>query len=230
VYQPTVTLRELVGTMDDAAMRGPSALPDWTRGHVVSHLARNADGLLNLLIWARTGVEHPMYASRADRDADINEGAQRMRQVQQEDLGAACDRFAGAAERLSDSAWAASVGPHRHGRELTAYEVPWLRLVEVLVHLVDLNVGVDFDQAAALAGEHTGTVFDYVLRGYAGRSDVPSVRLDITLPSGEARSWTLGDVAERTVGGSAGSMLAWLTGRTAGEGLVGDVPALPAWM
>ena len=41
-------------------VREPSLLPGWTRGHVLTHVARNADGLRNLLIWARTGTEIPM--------------------------------------------------------------------------------------------------------------------------------------------------------------------------
>ncbi len=36
--------------------REPSPLPGWSRGHVRTHIARNADGLRNLLIWARTGA------------------------------------------------------------------------------------------------------------------------------------------------------------------------------
>src|SRR5688500_14161714 len=70
-------LLQAVTELGDAAVRGASGLPGWSRGHLLTHLARNADALLNLVIWARTGVEHPMYASRADRDADIEEGANR---------------------------------------------------------------------------------------------------------------------------------------------------------
>jgi maleylpyruvate isomerase len=49
--------------LGDAQAREPSLLPGWTRGHVLSHIARNADGMVNLLNWARTGTETPMYAS-----------------------------------------------------------------------------------------------------------------------------------------------------------------------
>src|SRR5256885_15091039 len=55
----------------------PSLLPGWTRGHVLTHVARNGDGLGNLLRWARTGTETPMYASREARRADIEAGAGR---------------------------------------------------------------------------------------------------------------------------------------------------------
>jgi maleylpyruvate isomerase len=33
----------------------PSALPGWSRAHVLTHVARNADAMINLLTWARTG-------------------------------------------------------------------------------------------------------------------------------------------------------------------------------
>ena len=49
-------------------MAGPSLLPGWSRGHVLTHLARNADGAVNLLTWARTGVETPQYVSQEQRE------------------------------------------------------------------------------------------------------------------------------------------------------------------
>ena len=56
---------------------GPSRLPGWTRGPVVCHVARNAEGLVRLLHWARTGIETPMYPSMEARAADIEAGAGR---------------------------------------------------------------------------------------------------------------------------------------------------------
>src|ERR687890_258736 len=64
----------LLRTIDDLTedqARGPSLLPGWTRGHVLAHLARNADALINLTVWARTGVPTPMYPSREVRSATI---------------------------------------------------------------------------------------------------------------------------------------------------------------
>ena len=50
---PLVTSTEAVftdieGLTDDQA-REPSLLPGWSRGHVLTHLARNADAMVNLL-------------------------------------------------------------------------------------------------------------------------------------------------------------------------------------
>ena len=70
-------LLESASGLSDEQVREPSLLPDWTKGHVLTHVARNADGLRNLLIWAQTGVETPMYPSAEDRAADIEAGASR---------------------------------------------------------------------------------------------------------------------------------------------------------
>ena len=53
----TSRLTAAAAGLTDAQAREPSRLPGWSRGHVLTHLARNADGLRNLLIWARTGIE-----------------------------------------------------------------------------------------------------------------------------------------------------------------------------
>ena len=63
VEQATEALLRTADGLDDRAVAGPSLLPGWTRGHVLTHVARNADAMTNLLTWARTGVETPAYAS-----------------------------------------------------------------------------------------------------------------------------------------------------------------------
>ena len=57
-------LRGLMSRMGEEAFAAPSLLPGWTRAHVLSHVARNADAMINLLRWAKTGVETPAYPSR----------------------------------------------------------------------------------------------------------------------------------------------------------------------
>src|SRR5258708_13796348 len=63
--------------LSDAQAREPSLLPGWSRGHVLTHIARNADGMVNLLHWARTGTQTPMYTSAQSRAADIEAGPPR---------------------------------------------------------------------------------------------------------------------------------------------------------
>jgi fumarylacetoacetase len=52
-------------------LRGAVAAPVVEPRHLVAHLALNAGALGNLVAWARTGVESPMYASAEQRAADI---------------------------------------------------------------------------------------------------------------------------------------------------------------
>jgi uncharacterized protein (TIGR03083 family) len=66
-----------VGLLTDEQARGPSLLPGWTRGHLLTHVARNAEGGTRLLGWARTGVPSYEYRSVAARAAAIEEGAGR---------------------------------------------------------------------------------------------------------------------------------------------------------
>lgn len=222
---------EVVAAMDETASHSASLLPGWSRRHVISHLARNADALVNLLSWARTGIEHPMYASAADRDADIEEGSRRLFQIQQEDLAAASGRFFAAAEDLPASAWTASVTA-RAGTTMPATMIPWLRVNELLVHAVDLNCGITFEDLVDMAGEHLETLLSLIVSRFAGRADVPSVTLEVVLPDGSARAIPLGiatSAAPRVIGLVAPA-IAWLTGRSDGAGLSGEVPVLPAWL
>src|ERR1700728_991100 len=63
--------------LPDRAAREPSLLPGWTRGHVLTHLARNAEGGTRLLIWARTGTPSYEYESLEARAAAIEAGSGR---------------------------------------------------------------------------------------------------------------------------------------------------------
>ena len=86
--------------LTDDDMRAPSLLPGWTRGHVVTHLARNADAFCNLLHWAETGEEHYMYESRERRDADIEAGAGRSAHDLRVDAAASSGRLMQAINEL----------------------------------------------------------------------------------------------------------------------------------
>jgi maleylpyruvate isomerase len=228
--QATALLTDVVDGLDDLAMKRPSLLPGWTRGHVLTHLARNADALVNLLTWARTGVEHPMYTSRADRDADIEEGSYRMATLLREDLEAAATRFFEAVTHMDDSSWQKQV-VLANGRQIDAFSVPWIRWQETAVHMIDLDAGTGFGD---LPAGHVERLLDMVIGEFAARTDVPPVRLRVDLPDGRQRDWELaGNLLGKDsggVGGPAPAVLAWLIGRGDGSGLAGDLPTLPAWL
>ena len=228
VREATERLDLIVAGLDEHALHQPSRLPGWSRAHVVTHLARNADALVNLMTWARTGVEHPMYASRADRDADIEEGAGRLAQVLHEDLLAASDRFLVAATELPKRAWNAAVAGRLQGA-IPASDIPSMRLFELWVHLVDLDVEFDF---ADIPADHLEPLVAGAVSPHADRPDWPRLRLTAELSGDRTRTLDLtGRRDDRTyeVAGLASDVIAWLTGRGDGTALRGDVPELPTW-
>src|SRR5690349_1537473 len=75
VSTQTAALLRTARSVDDP--RAPSLCEGWSRGHVLTHLARNADGLAALVRSAVDGTGETMYASNEARDADIDAGADR---------------------------------------------------------------------------------------------------------------------------------------------------------
>ena len=117
-------LRGMMMRMGDDAFAAPSALPDWTRAHVLTHVARNADALGNLIEWARTGTPKPAYASREQRDADMAAGAKRAPAEIRADLIAASDRLAALVRDTPTQAWSATVQSPR-GEPIPAADILW---------------------------------------------------------------------------------------------------------
>lgn len=124
-------------------LEGPSQLPGWTRKHVAAHLALNAEALGNLVAWARTGVEQPMYASTDRRNADIEAGALRPADELITWFEESARLLATAMGELTDEQWKARVRTAQ-GRDVPATEIPWMRSREVMIHAVDLGTGVTF--------------------------------------------------------------------------------------
>jgi maleylpyruvate isomerase len=218
VHRATDRLLSTVGTLDDDAVAGPSGLPGWTRGHVLTHLARNADGLVNLLTWARTGVETPQYPSLEHRAADIEAGAPRPRHEQLADLQAASARFAAAADDMPPQAWTATV-TWRSGHTNSAVNVVWARLSEVEIHHVDLDAGY----------RPADWPLSFVLRSL--RQTVERFGRDADRPPVVIRAPEVGhdlavspDPGAAVVTGPAYAALAWLLGRSTGTGLTIDPP------
>ncbi len=227
-------LRGLMTRMGEDAFAAPSALPGWSRAHVLCHIARNADGMINLLAWARTGVPTPAYPSRESRDAGIESGVHRAPAEIRDDVVDSSDRLARAVRAMSEKAWAARV-KNVQGVDIAATDIPWIRAREMWIHSVDLDVGGSFsDFPPPMLAELIGDV----VRTVGVASECPSLRLVAT---DQDRTWPLGpdDGAERgpecDVLGTAAGLGAWLLGRSKGRDLrtgAGTRPpaVLPRWL
>jgi len=211
-----------VAQLDDAALAAPSQLPGWDRAHVVGHLARNADALQNLVTWARTGIETPMYPSVEARAGGIEDAAAQDGDTLRSDVVAASERLMAALDALAGETWDAPIRTAR-GRPITAAEIPWMRVRENWVHAVDLGTGATFADMPAGAVDR---LVDEVAGGLAGREDCPRVTLTAA-DRDPARRWTIGpeDGDATEVSGAAAGLLAWLIGRDPG-----DYPPVPPWL
>lgn len=131
-------------TEDD--VRGPSRLPGWTRGHVLTHVARNADSVVRRLEGARENEVRDQYpGGETGRAAEIDEGADRDLTALVADVrrtSAAVDEIC---QALPDEAWS-RMTRNLSGELNTASHVMFARWREVEVHLVDLDVGYGWDR------------------------------------------------------------------------------------
>ncbi|RJL36268.1 maleylpyruvate isomerase family mycothiol-dependent enzyme [Bailinhaonella thermotolerans] len=211
--------------LSDADVAKPSRLPGWTRGHVLTHLARNADGQINLLTWARTGVETPQYPSAEARAAGIEAGAGRPLALQIADLEDSAARLAEAVRVMPREAWSATVSGRRPPRHPAWYCLV-RRLRELEVHHVDLDAGYDCaDWADTFV--HRELTDTALILADLGDSPLGGIDADDT-----GRSWRgLGDGP--VISGTERDLLGWLTGRGGGEGLRsrprGPLPTPPPW-
>src|SRR5918996_916525 len=140
VTAATQRLAGTAGQLDDETVRRPSLCPGWTRAHVLAHVARNADALTNLLTWATTGEETPMYESADARAAAIETGASRPLGELVADGRESSARFGAAIAAVPEEGWEFRVraGAGAAGHAIPARRVVWLRLREVEIHHVDL--------------------------------------------------------------------------------------------
>ncbi|MEV4123341.1 maleylpyruvate isomerase family mycothiol-dependent enzyme [Micromonospora sp. NPDC049645] len=223
----TSRLLRTAASFDDADLAAASLLPGWSRGHVLTHVARNADGFVNLLTAARTGEALPMYASLQARAADIESGAGRSPAEHLDDLRRTADLFAEAVAVMPADAWAATVQA-RKGPWPAALLV-WGRLREIEVHHLDL--AADYH-----AADWSDTFAHRLLREAASHHAMgptpPSMVLRL---DGSEHEVVIGDRGGApVVSGPVGDLAAWLIGRADGAPLSvtpdGPLPTPPEWI
>jgi maleylpyruvate isomerase len=139
-------LAELVARLRSEEWDHPSLLPGWSRRTVIAHLARNAEALVNLLSWARTGVPTPMYADADQRVGDIVATAAQPIETIRAALSTTVAQLRLATNALEPAQWEFEVSTAQ-GRTVPASEVIWMRAREVWVHGVDLRCEVTFADA-----------------------------------------------------------------------------------
>ncbi|MHB8465753.1 MAG: maleylpyruvate isomerase N-terminal domain-containing protein [Acidimicrobiales bacterium] len=131
-----------VENLDDAAAASPSPLPGWTMGHVLTHVARNADSHCRRAEAAvRREVVEQYPGGYVGREAEIAAGASRPAADLVEDVRATAERLDEIWASLPDAAWSWA-SPDVGGVQRSVRDLPSRRWHELEVHVVDLGVGV----------------------------------------------------------------------------------------
>ena len=208
--------------LGDDDVRAPSLLPGWTRGHVITHVARNADALANVLHGAELGEVRAQYPSDEERDAAIEAGAGRSAAELREDSVAAAGRWRQAAEQLHASHLDNLCERTPGGKSYPARRVPLARRTEVEVHHADLGIGYT-------AGDWPEDLVEALFK--RRHRELAAARVGFTWTATDTGStWTTGEGPEVT--GSAADVVWWLLGRGTGAGLAcsdGQLPELGRW-
>ena len=138
VNEATRRLQAGLDTLTEADAARPSLCPGWTVGHVLTHIARNADGLRRGAEGARRGEAVPMYDSAEARNDEIEAGAGRPMTELVADVTSSAAGLSDAWSAMRAADWDRAMLHHRYGT-LPLNDTPIMRLREVEIHHVDLG-------------------------------------------------------------------------------------------
>jgi maleylpyruvate isomerase len=123
----------------DSIVGQPSLLPGWTVGHVLNHLARNAESHIRLITGALAGVGVDRYpGGDAERDAFISDGAGRSAAVLVADVRRTGSELEAAWAQMTPSSW--EIVGRCIDTDEPAHTSPWNRWREVEIHHADLGL------------------------------------------------------------------------------------------
>jgi maleylpyruvate isomerase len=222
--------------MTDDDCRGPSLLPGWTRGHVLTHWARNADGHMRMLLAAMQGEVAAQYpGGDSQRESDIEIGASRAAHLILSDIRTTIDQIEDVWRRVPAAAWSRPTSARTGQRP--AWMLVWARWRESEIHHVDLDTGYTHGHWPA---EFVDLLLPRVMPTLATRLDgqtaVQVEIIDRDPPAGAAPANATKEVV--IVRGPPSAILCWLLGRASAatadlevtrSGQAWQLPCLRAW-
>lgn len=227
--QGTGLFEKGLGKLNQEALRQPSLLEGWSEALLIAHVISNARALLNLTVWAKTGIETPMYQSNEQRAKDIEEGAAKPLSELAHGFSSSSKDLAEAINSLTSDQLTYTVRSAR-GRDIPVFEIAWMRNREIWVHSVDLNVGISFSEFPL---ELLLALMDEVVSTFPSRKEPPALRL---IANDVDKTWlTHASQGAVSATGNLSDLLAYMIGRSKGEGLSfstpdGSAPQVPAWL
>jgi maleylpyruvate isomerase len=208
--------------LSDGLAVGPSALPGWTRGHVLSHIARNAEATFRVVDAALEQDLVPMYeGGREARSRAIEEGAGRPARVLADDVRRTATSLQTLWNDLADAEWQFETqpgGPDTDKR--VVLDGLYNRWREVEVHHTDLDLGYT---SASWPAAYIAMDLPRLIESMPGRAtpDAPRLMSWFLRDDTTGKAWIVSARGIRPGVGSAThtlhapghALLAWLFGR-----------------
>lgn len=231
LHKAADVLHGLAAKLSEADVPAPSALPGWSRGHVLAHISGIANAMARQLEFAARGETVELYDGGMDgRNQAIDMAASRSLSEHLRALDAALERVLRAFDRLArlegsgEAGWQAPIA-YRGG---VVYDGGLALWRELTIHAADLGMGRGPE---TWSRTFCGHLFDFL----APR--VPESQRFVFQPLG-LPPFSLGSGGETTViSGMLTDIAAWLAGRTpslgslrasaAADGV--DLPELLPW-
>lgn len=189
--------------LTDEQCRQDSWLPNWSRGHVLTHLARNADSHVHLLQCAGLGEVGNQYPSVEKRNTDIESGSARNANELVVDLRVSIYGLEAAWASANEKTWQGQ-GRNLNGRVIEMSSLVFLRWREVEIHHADLGFEFGYDDLTDL---YVRLELDQQVMLWRSRKPMGMTELP--------------DIAKKL---SPSKRLAWLMGRAEIEGLAKPEP------
>ena len=209
IADSAASLAATAQALTDDDLDEASALPGWTRAHVLTHVAQAADsrtGLLRAAQAGRIGQQYPSEQARADA---IDAGAHRPAGIIRADLDRAIQECLTAIQEHPSQLWDAPAILLHGGSQPVRRVLPGLRR-ELEYHHVDLAAGYKPHDWPA---DFVATELPVVTALMDGRADAPPMTL------ADHGMLHIGTSPPVDVTGPPAAMLAWLSGRSDGSGL-----------
>jgi maleylpyruvate isomerase len=222
--EPTAFLPVLRSSTDDLVtglsglawsasdVASPSLCDGWTRGHVLTHIARNASGIADTIAGALRGEIVERYPGGWDaRNAAISSGASRPFSALVADVRDSASRLAS----VLDDVAAADAWDVPTAEDQTPEVWVYWRLREVVVHRVDLAADYSPSQwPAVFVARELGEAALSLAQRVGDQAVRVTVTADGSLVSDYVgKSWSAGSGEPVEVSGPDWAVLAWLTGR-----------------
>ena len=192
-------LLQSLDSLTDDQCREPSALPGWTRGHVLSHLARNAESHVHVLQCAARGEVGEQYVGGAKArkegiESHANDSAESLVNAVRRSIYALEGQWAA----TNSEGWQGH-GVNSAGASIAMSDIVFLRWREVEVHHADLSLAFTFADwnSTYVRYELDRQVMMWRASKPMGLTPVPKIVLQL----------------------SPNERLAWFLGRTEVEGL-----------